>query len=175
MRLFIATTFPENVLRGLNARISKDQFPSASWVRPETQHLTFAFLGEQDEAVVNRIAIDPGETFTASLRGCGFFSHRVGWVGVEPRDAFAELARRVREGLKAARINFDDKPFKPHLTLVRIRDRWPAAAVELFEKTLGNYHSEPFPVSEVTLFESQLSPKGATHTALRKFALVSRR
>ena len=53
MRLFIATTFPPEILRPLNECLDKlkPKLPSASWIRPETQHLTFAFLGEQDEAI----------------------------------------------------------------------------------------------------------------------------
>jgi 2'-5' RNA ligase len=51
MRLFIAISFPESELRAISDRVSmvKTKLPPASWVRPETQHLTFAFLGEQQE------------------------------------------------------------------------------------------------------------------------------
>lgn len=171
MRLFIATTFPAEVLRDLNDRITriKPLLPPASWVRPETQHLTFAFLGEQEPAVVDRIQIDPGPAFEATLAGCGFFSKRVGWVGVEPRDAFVALADRVRAALKAAHVDFDEKPFKPHLTLLRIRESWPPRSIETFKAALGGYRSAPFRVSAITLFSSQLNPKGAIHTALVSF------
>jgi RNA 2',3'-cyclic 3'-phosphodiesterase len=165
VRLFIAATIPVPV------RIDKSIFPSASWVRPESQHLTFAFLGEQDSSVVERIAIDPGPAFDATLRGCGFFPNRkqprVGWIGVEPAARFIDVASRVRAGLRG--IEFDAKPFKPHLTLMRIRDRWPAAVIEAFEKMYGDYRSEPFRIDGVTLFSSELNPKGAIHTAVRTF------
>ena len=80
MRLFIATTFPADVLRLLNERVApvRPKLPPASWVRPETQHLTFAFLGEQPDALVDRIAplltsrLHGIARFEASLRGCGF-------------------------------------------------------------------------------------------------------
>ena len=152
MRLFIATTFPAEVLRDLNDRIAKikPKLPPASWVRPETQHLTFAFLGEQEPSVVERIAIDPGPAFEATLDGCGFFSQRVGWIGVEPRNAFIAVADRVRAGLKDAKVGFDEKPFKPHLTLLRIRDSWPPRSIETFKAALGNYRSVPFLVDQVT-------------------------
>ena len=180
MRLFIATTFPIDVLEELNRQITliKSKLPSASWVRPETQHLTFEFLGEQDEAVVGRIQIDGGASFEASLRGCGFFPHarqpRVGWAGVEPKERFVAVAQHVRDAVRAAGLEPDKKAFKPHLTLMRLRDRWPAPAVELFEKTVGDYQSAPFTVDRVTLYSSKLSPKGATHTALKTFTLSSR-
>src|SRR2546430_11494441 len=103
MRLFIATTFPEGVLRSLGDRLAtvKSKLPPASWVRPETQHLTFAFLGEQEESVVDRIQIDAGSAFKATLGGCGFFPNRrharVGWCGVDPDDRFIAIAKSVRE------------------------------------------------------------------------------
>lgn len=173
MRLFIATTFPAVILRDLNDRVAplKPKLPPASWVKAETQHLTFAFLGEQDESVVDGIDIDPGPAFEATLQGCGFFPGRsrprVAWIGVEPPDAFIALAHRVRAAVKG----FDDKPFKPHLTLMRVRDSWPAGAVDIFENAMRDYRSAPFPVDRVVLYKSQLSPKGAVHTSLREFAL----
>ncbi|PYQ62467.1 MAG: RNA 2',3'-cyclic phosphodiesterase [Acidobacteria bacterium] len=177
MRLFIATSFPAEVLRPLNDRLAtlKSKLPRASWVRPEGQHLTFAFLGEQDESVVNRIAIDGGCSFEASLRGCGFFPNRrharVGWVGAEPQEKFVALAQRVRDGVAAAGVQSDQNEFKPHLTLARIRDHWPPLAIETFEKALHDFQSAPFAVHEVTLYLSRLNPNGAVHTPLRAFPL----
>jgi len=177
MRLFIATTFPPEILRPLNECLDKlkPKLPSASWVRPETQHLTFAFLGEQDEAIIKRLQID-GEAFDAFLRGCGFFPNhrhaRVGWVGAEPQERFIALARRVRDAVVAAGVDLDQTEFRPHLTLMRIRDRWPPKTIDTFERALGDYQSAPFAIREVTLFVSQLSPKGAIHTPVRQFALA---
>ena len=171
MRLFIAATFPAEILRDLNDRVAavKSKLPHASWVRPESQHLTFAFLGEQPESVVDAIRIDAGDSFEARLHGCGFFPNRrnarVGWVGVEPADRFIELAARVRENL----TDFDRKEFKPHLTLMRIRDRWPPLAIETFENALRDYKSAPFVVSGVTLYSSKLQSSGAVHTPLRRW------
>ena len=169
MRLFIATSFPAEIVRDLNERVAplKSKLPHASWVKPETQHLTFAFLGEQDESVVDRIHIEPGPAFEARLHGCGMFSRRVGWIGVEPRDAFIALAERVRAALNG--IDFDQKPFKPHLTLFRVRDQWPQSAVDAFKNAFADYGSAPFVVDRVTLYSSQLNPKGAIHTALMSF------
>jgi 2'-5' RNA ligase len=70
-------------------------------------------------------------------------------------------------------VTLDEGAFKPHLTLMRMRDAWPPASIDLFTKSLREYASEPFSVKEVTLFSSQLNPKGAVHTPLRKFALAS--
>jgi len=178
MRLFIATSFPAEVLRPLNDRLEKlrPRLPKASWVRPESQHLTFAFLGEQEESVVDKVHVEAGERFDASLRGCGFFPNRrharVGWVGAEPKERFIDLAQRIRDGVTAAGVKLDENEFRPHLTLMRIRDHWPPMAIDTFEKSLGDFQSAPFAVNEVTLYLSRLNPQGAVHTPLRAFPLA---
>ena len=55
--------------------------------------------------------------------------------------------------------------------LMRIRDAWPPASLDLFQKSLRDYRSEKFTVDTVTLFSSALNPKGAVHTALKTFTL----
>jgi 2'-5' RNA ligase len=184
MRLFIATSFPEPELRAISDRIAKvkSRLPSASWVRPETQHLTFAFLGEQPESLLqkltplveSRLANIP--RFEGRLHGGGFFPNRrharVGWVGVEPEKPFLSVADAIRGAVKDAGIALDGAGFRPHLTLFRIRDRWPPTCTEIFIGALQDYVSEPFAVDGVTLFSSELNPKGAIHTPIRKFALA---
>ena len=184
MRLFLATTFPDGVLREIDQRVvrAKSRLPAASWVRLETQHLTLAFLGEQKEALLQELdrnlpdALREVHPFDASVRGSGFFPNprhaRVGWMGLDPAEPFRALADVVREAVKRSGVTLDDADFKPHLTLCRIRDRWPPASIETFQKAFGDYESPPFTVGEVILFSSDLKPTGAVHTALRKFALT---
>jgi 2'-5' RNA ligase len=183
MRLFIATHFPGEVLRDLNGRVAalRPRLPSASWVREETQHLTFAFLGEQPEELLERIAAPLTEAigaipaFEARLHASGFFPNprraRVGWIGLSPEAEFINIATAVRQVVTRNGVTLDGGEFKPHLTLMRIRDQWPPASIDLFNRSFRDYCSEPFPVDSVTLFCSELNPKGAIHTPLRKFTL----
>src|SRR5437868_1259853 len=134
MRLFIATSFPAEVRAPLNERITRvrPRLPPASWVREETQHLTFAFLGEQPDTILDQLTTLLTErlanigAFEATLRGCGFFPNprhaRVGWVETEPRDRFEAVAHAVREGVAATGVQLDTSDFRPHLTIMRIRD-----------------------------------------------------
>jgi 2'-5' RNA ligase len=184
MRLFIASSFPESATRELNARVAslKPRLPSASWVRPEAQHLTYAFLGEQEESLVETLIPELEQRlrglprFDATLRGCGFFPNvrraRVGWIGLDPDQPFREIATHVREVVTTGGVALDRADFRPHLTIMRIRDAWPPASVETFEKGLGDYQSAPFVVNAITLYSSRLDPSGAVHTPLRQFALA---
>ena len=185
MRLFIATSFPEPELRAINDRVAKvkSRLPSASWVRPETQHLTFAFLGEQPESLLPKLTeavesrLGGVPRFEGRLHGGGFFPNRrharVGWVGAGPEDDFRAVADAVRGAVKDAGVELDRGEFRPHLTLFRIRDQWPPACTEIFVGAMQDYESAPFAIDGVTLFSSVLNPKGAVHTPLRTFALAS--
>src|SRR5437762_7490150 len=184
MRLFIAISFPEQELRAISDRIAviKMKLPPASWVRPETQHLTFAFLGDQPDSLLPALAplveesLSAVPRFEGRLRGSGFFPNarhaRVGWVGAGPEEKFRAVADAVRDGVRAAGVTLDRGDFRPHLTLFRIRDQWPPACIEIFNAALRDYKSDPIAVDAVTLFSSELNPKGAIHTALRTFALA---
>lgn len=184
MRLFIATTFPESVLRDVNERVAKikPRLPSASWVRLETQHLTLAFLGEQDQSLIDRITpalekrLGSMKKFTASIAGAGFFPNprraRVGWMGLDPAQPFCEMASAARDVATKNQVELDRADFRPHLTLMRLRDAWPPASIETFEKALRDYRSAPFAVDTVTIFSSSLHPDGAIHTPLRQIALA---
>ncbi|HKO02820.1 MAG TPA: RNA 2',3'-cyclic phosphodiesterase [Thermoanaerobaculia bacterium] len=185
MRLFIATTFPAAAIDPLNARVGaiRSRLPGASWVRPESQHLTFGFLGEQPESIIDTVSahltasLAKVPRFEATLHDCGFFPNprhaRVGWMGVEPESGFNEVARAVREAVIATGLTLDRDTFRSHLTLVRIRDQWPPACIELFSRTLRDFRSEPFVVDKVTLFSSNLQPSGAIHTPQREFEMGS--
>jgi 2'-5' RNA ligase len=184
MRLFIATSFPAEVLRELNDRVSaiKPRLPAASWVRPETQHLTFAFLGDQPDSTIDEIdeplesALANVQTFEATLQGCDFFPNhrhaRVGWMGLDPEPKFVQIAKIVRDAVTKHGISLDGGDFKPHLTLLRVRDPWPPASIDLFCRSLKDYRSDTFTVDAVTLYSSQLNPKGAIHTVQRRYTLT---
>jgi len=184
MRLFIAISFPESELRAISDRIAmvKSKLPPAAWVRPETQHLTFAFLGEQPDSLLPTLATCVEENlasvprFDGHLRGSGFFPDarhaRVGWVGAAPQEKFTAVANAVRSGVKTAGVTLEGGEFRAHLTLFRIRDQWPPACIEIFNGALRDFKSDPFKIDAVTLFSSELNPKGAIHTPLRTFALA---
>jgi 2'-5' RNA ligase len=183
MRLFIAVNFPPPLLDALNARVAllRPRLPAAAWVKEGTQHVTLAFLGEQPETSVGRLtsalssAMKEFDAFEAQLHGCGFFPNprraRVGWIGLDPEEPFVRLAQIARETVVKNGVVLDAAEFRPHLTLMRMRDPWPPASIDLFGKSLGDYRSAPFPVDEITLFASDLQPKGAVHTPLRVIPL----
>lgn len=94
-------------------------------VAKDNIHLTLAFLGSQP-----RDRIDDLRAIGASLRadrfrldltkaGCWKRS-QIGWVAPENVPVLLDsLVVQLRDLLSGARIPFDAKPFRPHVTLVR--------------------------------------------------------
>jgi 2'-5' RNA ligase len=184
MRLFIAATLPIDVAEGLEHVVARvrGQLGPASWVSPQGQHVTFAFIGTQTEDAVATISaalahrLAPVAAFDARLEGAGFFPSRsrprVAWCSVTPRDPLMAIATVVRERLAVAGIPFDEKPFHPHLTLARLKGPWSAASIAAFEGAIGSFESPLFRVDHVRLYDSRLSGRGATHALVESYALA---
>jgi 2'-5' RNA ligase len=183
MRLFVAVSVPEEIRRTLEEKVRplRGRLPRGSWVKPEAQHFTLAFLGEQDAGLVDPLsarleeAVRSVSAFQATLCGCGFFPNprraRVGWIGISPEAPLQAVASHVREAVAAVGVTLDRADFKAHLTLVRIKEPWKSSAIETFTNALEQYESALFRIDQVTLYRSQLGSGGATHIALRTFAL----
>lgn len=173
MRLFLAVPLPDAVRDELGRRAAglRPVLPPASWPRPESIHLTLAFLGEVEPGRLDALTRSLGAVrfarFAASLGQPGFFPHerrpRVAWVGLQPEGPLDALAGEVRRAVGAAGVAFDEKPFRPHLTLARVKAPWSATHVSRFRAAFAALPPDPFEVSRVVLYESRLSPRGATH------------
>jgi len=128
--------------------------------------VTLAFLGEVDDAkaplavgALDRVAADPP---TLRLTGGGRFGRgrfTVLWVGIGgEREALVRLSRRVRRELKRDRLPYDDRPFKPHLTVARPGDRLDRAEIEADRAVLAAYAGPEWPVTRIELIRSHLGP-----------------
>jgi 2'-5' RNA ligase len=182
MRLFVACELPEEVKADVARHVLKFRAElQASWVKSESLHLTLAFIGEQPEGAVAKIAealkisLAAARRVSAHLAGGGVFPNvkraRVGWVGAEPAGEIASLAARSREGLGRVAVSFDDKPFKSHVTLARFRMSPRREQAEAFVRHLSSYESTPFELKRVVLFSSEFSSHGAIHTEVAAVGL----
>ena len=144
----------------------------ASWVSKDRMHLTLYFAADADSLAERRVLDALADTipqapFSLSFHGLGFFPERgaprVLWLGIgegldQLRAVHREISRRLEPGKRA------HEPFHPHLTLARFRDR--VAREQLAEITAFPATAGPSPIDRVTLYESRLSPKGPTYTAV---------
>ena len=189
MRLFVAVDLSEAAREAIAAeqkRIAAQlagMKTSLRWVAPAQVHLTLVFLGGVDaEGVASVVEIVGGAVdvppFDMVLQGAGVFpprgAPRVLWIGVA--DGAVELMRMQRElvaRVAALGIAVDDRPFHPHLTIGRWRESRPADR----ERTIQAASSGSLArvrVGYATLYESRLSPAGATYRALAHANLAPR-
>lgn len=128
MRLFYAFLLPEEMRDALCALMDRMRpcFRSGVFTRRENLHLTLAFLGEmgpeQTWAARDALKALHAEPFPLRFGSAGRFRRNGGdvyWVGVERNAALEELHGRLDRELRARGLPVEDRPFRPHLTLVR--------------------------------------------------------
>lgn len=167
-RLFMALPIPDDVAGRLSQVMATDA-DGWRWVRRESLHLTLVFLGNVDEQAVESVsnvmhrAAEPLAPFELSIAGLGAFPNqaraKVLWAGVEgDLDVLRSLHRRLERDLHADGFRFEERTYRPHVTLARSRTPRRTPAQLDVRQAFGEWTAE-----EVILFESQLSPSGARY------------
>lgn len=188
VRCFVAVGVGGPAARALLAcqRELKACGASVKWTAPEQLHLTLKFLGEVQPATVAaaREALAPLFTreapFTLTLSGLGAFPSparaQVLWAGVtEGRETLTRLAAAAEAALVPAGVPAENRPFKPHLTLGRVREGGLSPAlVEAVTAGRGRAFGAT-QVEQVVLMRSRLTPQGPVYTPLFTFALRGER
>jgi RNA 2',3'-cyclic 3'-phosphodiesterase len=132
VRLFFAL-WPASDLQATLAAWAKQAAGRGRAMRRENLHLTLAFLGATEAALVpDLIALAAGVRFAPirlPLDRAGYWKHnRIIWCGAgEEPQALGALVEGLRARLDAAGIRYDPKPFVSHVTLVRDAAGLPAA------------------------------------------------
>ncbi|HKR23159.1 MAG TPA: RNA 2',3'-cyclic phosphodiesterase [Pyrinomonadaceae bacterium] len=157
-----------------HVRVLREAVPEAvaSWSKPENVHLTLKFFGNVPKEKVPRISdvaarvASQFSSFTIGIGGTGAFP-KVLWIGVkDPTGRLTELQRQ----LDAETFPKEDRSYKPHLTIARLRH--PEGARKLRETHLQTkFDLIDVPVKEFVVFRSQLNPKGSIYTAISKHEL----
>ena len=150
MRLFIAIRFPENIKAALTDSMAdlRRRGVSGNYSRVENLHLTLAFLGEvqSPKRVCKAMARVGARPFTLTLGGCGSFGD-IFWVGLERCPELEDYVGRLRAGLRDDGIWFDQKAFRPHITMIR-----RAGHTENVNPML---RKESFQVGKISLMKSE--------------------
>lgn len=180
VRTFIAVDIGDEIretLDGLQRKLKKVH-ANVRWVKPRSMHLTLAFLGDLPVEKIPplKIALDEAvqgqKPFEIEVIGTGFFGRpnrpRVIWAGIADAPPLMELQCKTIDAIQAAEIEFDSKPFSPHLTLGRVK------GTEHTESLLGKlekFKSEPLgqtTVHAIEVMQSRLKPGGAEYSTLHR-------
>ena len=172
LRLFVALPVPAAARREADRRSRqlRRRLPRARWVPPENLHLTLVFLGRVEERAVPGLVEALAPAFAAcpgvTLRytGGGTYPPRrppkVAWVGVEVEEGLGRLqslqAAVAEAAVHCLELSMPSKPWSPHLTLARPKERWmkrdSARFADAFQEPLAPAH----PVAEGHLMQSLL-------------------
>lgn len=147
--------------------------------------MTLKFLGnvspERIEAV--RDSLIPVAASSPPFRlqpfGCGAFptvkQMRVIWVGLRGDEkALALLQKSVEAALVPLGFEPEDRPFRAHLTLGRVKGRQHLRALQDALLDRRQFEAEAFDVTELVLYKSDLTPQGAIYTPLFRTPLRGR-
>ena len=174
MRTFVAVEISNEATLNAIAKLQSDLKIDAKPVSKENMHFTLLFLGEISDDMIPKImeslssvSFNPIEM---NLNDVGAFpnprSPRVVWIGVDNDAAknLVELALQVEEKLSPLGFK-SDKPFKPHLTILRIKNRINDISHELNKFRSVEIGHET--ISELKFKKSILTPTGPIYSDLQ--------
>lgn len=173
MRTFVAIEITNLQLIDSIKRFQSELNINGRPVESKNFHFTLEFLGEISEKMAQRVisALMTIEfsRFDVILKGVGAFpspkSPRVVWIGSEETGGklMMDLAKKVQNVLEPLGFS-SDKPFKPHLTVFRIKKKIVDITEELKEKRAMEFGR--LTVTGIKLKKSELRPNGPSYSDL---------
>lgn len=170
VRAFFGLPLPEPQRAGLAVYVEAcaAAAPEFRWTPESNLHLTIRFIGSVDRELVvqvaARLAAAAPAGFDLELGDIGTFKRgrlaRVVWLGLRSgSDAAVHLAARVEAECQAAALEAERRPFQPHLTLARAREREGSPLPPLpVPPSLARWRAH-----ELILYSSRLTRTGAVH------------
>jgi 2'-5' RNA ligase len=182
LRAFVALDLDSTSVRRI-ARVSDrlrmgSGAPSATWTPPPKMHVTLKFLGQMEvDAVVplgqslRELAEGKPAPAPSAFRLEAFPSVQDARVVVvelvDEEKALAKLAAKVEKLARKVGMVEEDRPYRPHVTLARLKRPYDARKWLRPELTEGAGLCQ---VTHLTLYRSELEPEGALHVPLARFA-----
>lgn len=173
MRAFVAIEIYSNEIINLISKFQSEININAKPVEPHNLHFTLQFLGDISQDIAEKVMISLNSvkfsSFMVNFKGVGVFPKvkfpRVVWIGTDENggNSLIELAKKVENVLIPLGFSVD-KPFKPHITVFRIKNK-----IGDISKELDKFRSIDFGTQEITGFklkQSVLSSKGPVYSDL---------
>ncbi|MBI4456015.1 MAG: RNA 2',3'-cyclic phosphodiesterase [Acidobacteria bacterium] len=181
-RCFVAIDINDSIrekVRTLQAEMRQFHAP-VRFPDPVGIHITLKFLGSVDEEMLMRIKESlsrcrPSAVFDLRVGGVGAFpalnSPKVFWVGIESATPLQGLYRCVEAALSWMGIS-EARPFRPHLTLGRVKGRKGLGPlIDYITIKCENFEAGIVTVRGFHLYRSILKPDGAQYVKLASFSV----
>ena len=180
IRLFVALKIPSEIKRNLlnYCKNLDDQKINLKWETPEKIHLTLKFIGEVEEDILGGIKESLGfiseyHPFNFRITKFDFFYRdnepKILWAGLETDERIYKLVHDLNQTLNRFSVPVENRKFKPHLTLLRLKRNPGNDFVNKFRKFSLNEMN--FISNEVALIKSELIKPGAVYTEIQKYNL----
>jgi 2'-5' RNA ligase len=184
IRTFISVNLDAALHDSIDTLIKKLSASNAGvkWVAPDNVHLTLKFLGNIEERRLPEIyaacerAVAEAEPIELDVCAMGCFPNmnrpRVVWVGIEKgAEALHQLQRRLEDELDKIGFPREDRKFKAHLTIGRVKKQKGISRLcQLIEEereiALGSMRAE-----KISVMKSKTLPTGPIYTELRTVPL----
>jgi len=147
------------------------------WVPEQNRHLTLAFLGKTPVLVIENLArsmqrayqqVSVFQSGSATLcRFPGSTGHIVALV-LKEDEYLAHLFHITQDFLAENGLVCDRNPFRPHITLGRIRKN-PLLKIKFSQQTNINLQ-----VNKIMLYQSTLTPAGRAYLVLKEIEFAQR-
>ena len=160
MRLFFGVPIPAEASAQLEALCACLQTQRGwHWVAERNWHITLTFMGEADGDVVGPLC-ELGERVAANYGACKITLEQLQWWPSPSRPrllaavseipgALAPIRKMLAQGLRDLGVDFDGKPLRPHVTLMRLERGvtpacfdLPAGSVDVDIESIALYNSE---------------------------------
>ena len=185
MRLFIAAEIPDEIKKELGYLL--DDFKrfdgGVKWVEPDNIHITVYFFGDVQESDYNLLdknlkglgsVVYP---FEVGIKRVSAFPDpkrpRIIWCGVEDSSGMLKRANDFVRSIimeNGINVNRDEREFKAHLTIGRVKRMNNKALVEkILEFSEASFGS--FVVNSLVMFKSTLTRKGPVYERLNRYIL----
>ena len=183
MRLFTAIDLHPDVLLRLERLLSAWR-PEAliKWTPLDNLHVTIKFIGQWSEDRLDELdaaltSLVPREPFQVEIKDLGWFpnerSPHVLWAGVQGGDSLRRLALETEERLRSLGIAKEDREFRPHLTLARIKKPAPLGRLRQKMQEVKPTFFGKFPVGEFALYRSDPGSNASVYRKLRGYRFES--
>lgn len=151
------------------------------WVDEDQFHITLKFFGDTPENKIENISASVKEcclqhhSFSFDLCNPWYFrKHQqpsVIFLQSAKTDELSALQNDLENHFDRLDIPKEEKDFKPHLTLGRVKSINDQEAFYTLMKQFPQKSIQPVPVCDVILYESILKPSGPEYLALERFKL----
>ena len=173
MRIFVGIEITNNDITNSIKKFQEKVNIDGKPVELQNLHFTLQFLGEISEEIAEKIIQSlktiEFSSFDVNLEGIGAFPKpkfpRVIWVGTDEigGNMLIRLSKKVEKVLEPLGF-FSDKPFKPHITVFRIKKKIGDISGELENHKMVNFGVQK--VSNIKLKKSVLTANGPIYSDL---------